>query len=317
MTGGLGGKIVGNIKSKNFHFMAITEFWLQLWATPPTRDNDKSASTYALIKAILERKFGNKVKIFLQWSYANRTNIKKDSDIDIVICYQDSCFTDTSKLSEKDKELYNSNRTDATYKFSNFKNDVQKCLEESFWKNPHTERKDKCIRIYWNHTRVDADMVPCFVHKRFKTHNTTSAEWVEFVSDSWIHSISFPKQHIQNWENKNTRTKENYKDTVRILKNCKKELVERGLIEDELISSFFIECLVWNVPDTYFNKTSYLDITKSILEKIYSDIQNAETTNKYTEINSLFYLIRSKRTKITREDVIKFLEVAYWYIFNP
>ena len=296
--------------------MAITEYWLELWAKPPSRDNDKSASTYAIIKLILERKFWDSVEIFLQGSYANSTNIKQDSDIDMVICYKNSYFFDTSSLSETEEKLFHWTTTTASYRFATFKDGVQECLELTFWKPPHTERKDKCIRVYWNQSRVDADIVPCFVHKRFRTHNSTSAEWVEFVSDEGIHSVSFPKQHIQNGENKNIQTKWNYKDVVRILKNCKKELVENGLINDDLISSFFIECLVWNVPDSYFNKSTYLDIVESVLKKLYADMSNEEVASNYAEVNDLFYLIRTWRTKITRQDVIKFLEAAYWYIFN-
>ena len=295
--------------------MAITEYWLELWAKPPTRDTDKSASTYATIKPILEKKFWSSVDIFLQGSYANSTNIKQDSDIDIVVCYKNSYYSDITALSESERNTYNSNRSDSTYSFATFKNDVQNCLEEVFWSPPKTERKDKCIRIFWNSARVDADIVPCFLHKRFQTHNTTSAEWVEFVSDAGVHGISFPKQHIQNGENKNTRTNGNYKDSVRILKNCKKELVTKGLLEDELISSFFIECLVWNVPDSYFEWSTYLDIIKSVVEKIHADMQNDVLSNEYTEVNSLFYLLHPSRTKITKADVMKFLEVGYWYIF--
>ena len=80
--------------------MSRTEYELGLWATPPSRDNNKSATTYAIIKPILEKKFGSSVNIFLQGSYANSTNINKDSDIDIVICYQNSYFSDISALKE-------------------------------------------------------------------------------------------------------------------------------------------------------------------------------------------------------------------------
>lgn len=296
--------------------MALTEYWLQLWATPPTRDNDKSASTYAIIKPILEKRFGDKVKIFLQWSYANSTNIRKDSDIDIVICYQNSYFAEISSLSDSDKELYNKNRTDATYLFSQFKNDVQICLEEVFWKPPYTERIDKCIRVFWKWIRVDADIVPSFVLKMFKTYNTTTAEWIKLISDKWESIISFPKQHLENGEQKNIQTNKKYKDCVRILKNCKKELIEKRIISEDLISSFFIECLVWNVPNTYFQKYWYIETIKSVLVKIYEDMKNETIWKKYTEVNNIYYLIQPSRTKITKDDVVNFIEKSYSYIFN-
>ena len=44
-----------------------TETQIQEWANAPTRDNDKSASTYATIKKVLESRFGNNVDIFLRF----------------------------------------------------------------------------------------------------------------------------------------------------------------------------------------------------------------------------------------------------------
>ena len=179
------------------------------WSKPPSRENDLSAKTYKIIKEKLEQKFWSNVNIFLQWSYSNSINIKKDSDIDIVICYKNSYFYDISNLSESDKEKYNQNRITATYNFSSFKNDVENYLISIFWKQ--VERKNKCIKINWNWTRVDVDVVPCFPHKRYSSYKIISAEWIQLISDKNEKIISFPKQHKENWEIKNQQTEENYK----------------------------------------------------------------------------------------------------------
>lgn len=285
------------------------------WSKPPSRENDLSVKTYQIIKEKLEQKFWFDVDIFLQWSYSNSTNIKKDSDIDIVICYKKTYFFDISNLSETDKEKYNQNKVPATYKFSQFKDDVENYLISIFWKQ--VERKNKCIKINWNWIRVDADIVPCFPHKRYSSYNIVSAEWIQLISDTWESIISFPKQHKENWERKNQQTNENYKGFVRIIKNCKKNLVDNNKINDNLVSSFLLECLIWNLPNTIFTKNnSYKECLNEIIWTLYDDMWNSDKTNEYAEVCDLFYLFRWQRSKSTPLDVKNFLEEVYNLINN-
>lgn len=285
------------------------------WSKAPSRENDLSAKTYQIIKKKLELKFWSDVDIFLQWSYSNSTNIKKDSDIDIVVCYKKSYFFDISNLNNEQQDLFHSNTTNSTYSFSNFKKDVEDYLISIFWNQ--VERKNKCIKINWNWIRVDADIVPCFTHNRYSSYNNISAEWIQLISDEWENIISFPKQHKENWERKNQQTNENYKSFVRIIKNCKKELVNNKLISDKLVSSFLLECLVRNLPNMVFTKNNtYKECINEIISTLYNDMWNSDKTNEYTEVCDLFYLFRWLRSKTTPLDVKKFLEEAYNLINN-
>ena len=57
--------------------------------------------------------------------------------------------------------------------------------------------------------------------------------------------VNFPKIHKENGKKKMTETGNNYKKYIRIFKNFKKRL--------ELdIPSYYIECLLYNVPSEYF-----------------------------------------------------------------
>ncbi len=287
------------------------ETQLQEWAKTPTRDNDKSSSTYATIKKVLESRFGDDVDIFLQGSYANSTNIKKDSDVDIVLRHKNVYFSDISALSESEKFIYNSSTVSATYSFDQFKKDVAECLEGAY--PSHVERKNKCIKIHKKiSNRVNVDVVPCFSHKRYSDHKTVIAEGIEFIKDEKNDRVkSFPKQHKENGENKNTESNQNYKAVVRILKNIKRELVENNELDEKLINSFMIEALCWNVNKQYYIGETWIEVVNKVMCKIYEDMENVEAHSKYAEISDLFYLLHLERTEIKIADIKVFLEAAY------
>jgi hypothetical protein len=63
--------------------------------------------------------------------------------------------------------------------------------------------------------------------------------------------VNFPKLHIDNGERKNVeqRTAGRYKDLVRIFKNLRNRIEEEYGLERRWAPSYFIEGLVYNVPD--------------------------------------------------------------------
>ena len=172
------------------------------------------------------------------------------------------------------------------------------------------QRKNKCIKINSNSYRVNADVVPCFVLKRFKTALEVEAEGIKFISDNGEHIESFPKQHYNKGASKNTSTNEMYKKTVRMLKNCKNGLIDNACIIDEDMPSFFLECLVWNVPEIYFNYGNYKDVVNSVLEKIYADMKDFKKADTYAEVSDLKWLFRGKNER-TPEKAKIFCEKAY------
>src|SRR4051794_20212745 len=66
--------------------MAIPLSQLQVWSTRP--DPRRSAETYASIRAALQGSTHLRpydFEVYLQGSYANATNVRADSDVDIVV----------------------------------------------------------------------------------------------------------------------------------------------------------------------------------------------------------------------------------------
>ena len=60
---------------------------LVAWAR--TGLQEKSKQTYGRFKEIIEQEFGGSAEVFLQGSYRNHTNVRDNSDIDIVILFKD------------------------------------------------------------------------------------------------------------------------------------------------------------------------------------------------------------------------------------
>lgn len=292
--------------------MALNEDQLSRWAKPPSETEEgKCQHTVSRITKALRQKFANRVSIFTQGSYRNRTNVRQDSDVDLVVRLDDIYFANIDALSEFDKAQWNM-MPRAPYTFGQFKSDVQFALDSEF-DYRFVNRRDKCVQVLKNDQRVNADVVPCFVHRRLRTLTSIEAEGIEFISDTGQRIISFPDQHYANGVSKNDGTSKRYKSTVRILKNVRNDLLDRRTIADKEMPSFFLECLVWNVPNDNFDANSYKDIARNVIAKMWSDMGKAEVANNYAEISDLKWLFKGSPHR-TYQQAKTFMEHAWSYI---
>ncbi|KQO22679.1 hypothetical protein ASF10_09940 [Flavobacterium sp. Leaf82] len=289
--------------------MNFDEQQLITWSKPiSTTEDQKCQNVISQVTAALKAKFGNKISIFLQGSYRNNTNVKQNSDVDIVMRYDDAYYSDLHRLSESDKALYNAQKTSAGYSFDQLKADTELALRNVF--SSDVKRKNKCIQINGNTNRITADVIPCFVLKRFRNLTTIEAEGIKFYSDENDAIISFPDQHYTNGTRKTNETYRLYKRMVRILKVVNYRLIDDRKISDTLVSSFFIECLVYNVPNEYFMSGNYTQTLKNVIEKIYTDMKN---NAEYKEVSELLWLF-SIRTPRTHKDAMNFMQYCWDYL---
>lgn len=296
--------------------MSNIEEILKEWWKAPSRENTLSSMTYDLIKTDLEKYFWNSVDVFLQGSYANATNIKQDSDIDVVLCYKDTYYYNIDNLSESQKNIFESSLSWRWKDFFELKKEVLNFLKSKYANNL-VERKNKCINIskWWN-IKVNVDVVPCFEYRMYKSYwycNTTDYySWTKFLSDNNEGIINFQKIHREKWEDKNFDTRSKYKEFVRIIKNYKKYLVDKSIIDEKLISSFLIENLMYNLDNSIFlEDNSYIEKLNKILTKIKSDMMDENKYRDYKEVCWLFYLLRGGRVKEWPKDIIEFINKIY------
>lgn len=97
---------------------------------------------------------------------------------------------------------------------------------------------------------------------------------------------------------------------VRILKVINYRLIDSETISNKLVSSFFIECLVYNVPNVNFISGNYTQTLRNVIIKIYEDMNsNAE----YTEVNKLLWLFRNKNPR-SHKDALDFMQYCWNYL---
>jgi len=284
-------------------------------AAPGTTEQTKCDNAErAVRKAIAaSAKLSSKsIAVFTQGSYANRTNVRQDSDVDICVLYTDAFFSDYSMSEGLDGSVLG--YSDSTYKYPEFKNDIEAALMSYFGQDSVT-RGNKAFDVHANTYRIDADVVPAFEHRRF--HGTPQNHWyysgTQINPDSGGKIINWPRQNYDNGVQKNEATGRRFKAVTRILKRLRNEMVDEGYEVAVPIPSYLIECLVWNVPNDDLGHDTLRTDVRHALAHLWNQTRTDETCKEWGEVNELKYLIRLSQPW-KRDQVNTFLQAAWDYI---
>lgn len=260
--------------------MAVNEAQLQTWTNAPSSTRHQLTHNQireALAKSPVLR--GLNYEVYLQGSYANSTNTRSDSDVDIVVQLNSTYSPDTSRLSAPDLQTQQAYFIRADYLWANFRQDVLNALTSHFGLLA-VKSGPKCIKVAGNDTRVPADVLPCIQHRQYRTFTVANQDdfvegvkfWTADAVGTQREVINYPKIHIENGEHKNSddRTGGKYKHLVRIVKNIRRQLVDRHGLDRKRAPSYFIECAIYNVPDEHFQgdyQTSVAAVLDHILNR--------------------------------------------------
>ena len=257
--------------------MALSNDQLSTWTNAPS--STKSQFTHAEVRKALAQSQalrGLNYEVYLQGSYANSTNTRVDSDIDIVVQLNSTFSPDTTALTFEQQVLYHQAfPNSATYRWANFRQDIINALV-AYFEAGSVKPDTKCIKLAKNEQRVQADVIPCIQHRQYQSFATWNhgdfVEGMKFWSGGTKEIVNYPKVHLKNGEDKNAdhRTDEKYKHLVRIVKNIRRRLVEEKNFNADAARSYFVECAIYNVPDGHFNgdyKTSLEYVLDHILYK--------------------------------------------------
>lgn len=258
----------------------------------------------------------SKYEIFGQGSYANNTNIRLNSDIDINVCYTDAFYYQVP--AGKTGSDYGHDNS-VSYSFKAFKDDIERMLV-AFYGRSEVIRKNKCITIKGNTNRIQIDVVPTWRFRRYD--NVNNRNYVEgvvlYADDNQYKQITnYPKQHLKNGVDKNTDTLRRFKRLTRIFKNVRVKMDNDNYHPNESITSFLLECLAFNVPTATYNKNRYSctwnDILKDAIFYIWDNTKEDSTTyNDWGEVSELLYLMRGH--KWTRQDVHDYMHWMWNYL---
>lgn len=229
---------------------------------------------------------GKDYEIYLQGSYKNTTNIRGDSDVDVVIQCNRTFVGNVSELSFQERQIYNSCSHNATYQWSNFRSDVLEALEFYFGRSNIDQNHNKSLKLKKTSGRIAADIIPCLQYRKYKNYqNAYNNSFVEGIIFYTLKEndtvINYPKLHYKNGTYKNQHlTNGYYKPVVRLFKNAKVFLIEEGISEKDLAPSYFLECLLYNVPNKHFT-SSFQDTYCNIVNWLkQSDVSSFTCQNK-------------------------------------
>jgi hypothetical protein len=279
---------------------------------PSDTEEGKLANSERLVKeAIAEDLILNKLKThtFGQGSYANDTNVRLNSDIDINVRLMDFFLVNLpSGKTNSDFGLADVN----SYTFEEYKTLVENALVSKFGRNS-VKRYDKCITVLESTTRVETDVVPTFNYRRY-SENGTFVEGTKFKSDTgkWIEN--YPLQHIDNGKTKNSLTQKRFKRLTRIYRRIRYKMIDDKVAVSDNITSFLLECLVWNVPNSILNNNdTWTERLKESIVYLYDKTKTQEDCKEWGEVSELLYLFHSGR-KWTHAYVNAYLVQMWTYL---
>jgi hypothetical protein len=150
---------------------------------------------------------------------------------------------------------------------------------------------DKAFSIAPNENRRKADVLPCMSFRRYHKFNglydESYDEGICFFDSSGTQISNYPNQHCENLTRKHQSCGGRLKPTIRAMKNLRSKLIADGSLKAGRAPSYYLEGLLYNVPDDKFSysfQETFVNAIKWIEEE-------ADKT-KLVTANEQFYLLR-------------------------
>jgi len=262
--------------------MGIPESQLETWSkqgATVTSQNTHESIRNALKSSDLATKCT--YDLFLQGSYRNFTNVYAESDVDIVAQLNSIYYYEISGLTTSKQSKFNESISPAKYGFFDFRNDILKILTDYYGFSSITNG-NKSIKVTKGSNRLNADVVVCVEYRYYTRYNdpydSSYIEGIKFFTQTGQQIVNYPSQHYDNGAQKNNSENTNgwYKPIIRMFKNARSRLVTEGKISRDLAPSYFLECLLHNVPNSKFGKSyteSYSNIVNWLSETTIDDFK--------------------------------------------
>ncbi|PJM98643.1 nucleotidyltransferase [Streptomyces sp. CB01201] len=203
---------------------------------------------------------GLDITVASKGSYPNNTNVRGDSDVDIMVKLNNPFHTEgmaTWWFGEQ-----------GPWTRQRLRQEVKDALTNHFG----SVDTDHNLSFYVPEvvgSRPSIDVVPCFKWVAY----APGREYVGSVvyGRDGKRVINWPELQLANGRTKNTNTNRRYKFVVRVLKNIENDLASEGVIK--ALPSYFSECLVYNVPDDVLLHDGSLDVVvRESLREVYRQL---------------------------------------------
>jgi len=247
--------------------------------------------------------------IYAKGSYPNNTNVAKDSDVDIVVELRECSYYNyapgvippaTSPLGKYQGE----------WTPTRWRAEIVKALTNAFGADAIDTSGKLAINIREvSVSRPSTDVVPSFLYYRYEDAARLNKRLGSCVwSTHGAKVVNWPDQQLTNGRTKNTATGQRYKNYVRALKNAENTLVNAGSIAEP--PSYFMECLVYNVPNLTLGQSSLDGGFRETLRWLYLRLADGSAYTEWVEPNSCRWLF--KGTPKWSVDDAKTLVLSTW-----
>ena len=236
------------------------------------------------------------IEIFVQGSYANNTNVRANSDVDVCVMLKDTFYSEYPEGKSRDDYGF----TAGTNNFDTYRSDLIKALIDKYG-NDSVKPGNKSIKITETSYRVEADAVPSFQYRNYKYQNSSNPDnFIEgikfYTANTNEQVINYPKIHIKNGIDKNNDTQRRYKRLVRIFKRIRYKMIDDGEPVNKGITSFLIECLLWNTPNSIFNNyNTWTERLKQSIIYLFDKTKDEKDCKEWGEVSEMFYLFHQGR----------------------
>jgi hypothetical protein len=292
--------------------MSVLEDTLSSWTAPSSStEQEKQERTVRMVRSAIETHsaFDDcRPSIYAKGSYPNNTNVRSDSDVDIVVQCSEAYLWDVHDgASHTPVALY-----PGIWTPDRLRSEVVAALGAKF-PGQVDASGSTAVQVHSSSPRVEADVVPSFDYYYFLPDGS-SREGTMTIRTSGERIVNYPVQHLENGRQKNQNTNSDFKKAVRILKRLENKMLEDGVHRE--VSSYFVECLVYNCPDAIFAQPTWTDVVKRICGHIWVNLDGSEPSNenlRWREVNGYKFLFHDAQ-KWTRQDGLDFVLSAWRYL---
>lgn len=291
--------------------MALEER-LSGWTGPssPT-EQDKQERTERMVREAINEHAafdGYDLSVYAKGSYANKTNVKADSDVDIAVqCGEAVYWEEANKGIHSPSGSYTGIWTPAKLRA-----EIEIALKAKF-PGQVDSAGSTAFRIRSSSARVDADVVPCFDYQYYFS-SSNYREGTRVFKKNGSPLENYPQQQLKNGEAKDERTRECYKGAVRIMKRVENVMMAAGVHRE--VPSFFVECLVYNCPDRVFLEPTWAKTIEGVILHIWQELEGNEPSvesERWLEVSECKYLFHSAQDW-NRQDGRDFVKAAWNYL---
>lgn len=279
------------------------------WTGPSSdTEQDKQDRTERMIRQAIDshESFNNcSIKVFAKGSYANNTNVRADSDVDIAVeCTEVLYWEESEKGNHTPGKPYEGIWTPAKLRA-----ELLSAMNAKF-PGQVDSSGSTAIQINSNSARVDADVVPCFSYRYYMKYG--SRDGTKIFKTDGRSIVNYPAQQLENGIARNKRTSYAYKKGARLLKRIENAMAQDGTFRE--LPSFFMECLAYNCPDNAFAYSTWTERLRAMLVHIWDHLQGDDepTVGRWMEVNECFFLFHPDQ-KWTRKDGRDFAKAAWNY----